>query len=274
MKKILRTLFSFRCIDFFIELLIHEFFMPEFIACFIVAIFFVFGLILAIPFILGFFLLFIIILVFVYLFGYNFVGPVLTSFIDYLLETSIITSVIEFTQCYIDILGLLIVLYILQLLYLRILTYFFLLNNKDKATIYRNVWIKIKAFIRTLFNYVIWYVLICEITLPLFYFMYTEGYINTDTYAYKYLVDMSNIVCGILYENLFFICIILFLVCCYTVFLILSDIIFLIFNLCKNFLVFIVGKKKKKKKKKKVSKRNKVNKKNKKSAYVCNTYYS
>ena len=51
---------------------------------------------------------------------------------------------------------------------------FFLLNNKDKATIYRNVWIKIKAFIRTLFNYVIWYVLICEITLPLYYFMYTE----------------------------------------------------------------------------------------------------
>ena len=139
-----------------------------------------------------------------YIFWVQFCGPSSDIFIDYLLETSIITSVIEFTQCYIDILGILIViLYILQLLYLRILTYFFLLNNKDKATIYRNVWIKIKAFIRTLFNYVIWYVLICEITLPLFYFMYTEGYINTDTYAYKYLVDMSNIVCGILYENLF-----------------------------------------------------------------------
>src|SRR5690606_1563510 len=209
MKKILRTFFSFRVIDFLIDVLIHEFFIPEFIACFIVAILFVLVLILALPFIIGFFLLYIILLIFLFLFGYNFVGPVLTYFIDYLLETSIITSVIEFTLCYIDILGLLIVLYILQLLYLRILTYFFLLNNKDKATIYRNVWIKIKAFIRTLFNYVIWYVLICEITLPLYHFMYTEGYINTDTYAYKYLVEMSNIVCGILYENLFFICIIL-----------------------------------------------------------------
>src|SRR5690606_18755717 len=242
MRKIFRVFL--RSIDLLIEVLIHEFFMPEFIACFIVAILFVFVLILVLPFIIGFFLLFIIVIIFVFIFGYEFVGPVLTSFIDYLLESSIITSVIEFTQCYIDIdiLGLLIVLYILKILYLCILTYFFLLNNKDKATIYRNVWIKIKAFIRTLFNYVIWYVLICEITLPLYYFMYTEGYINTDTYAYKYLVDMSNIVCGILYDNLFFICIILFFVCSYTVCMILSDIIVLIFNICKNFIVFIVGK--------------------------------
>ena len=179
--------------------------------------FIVFVLILVLPFILGFFLLLIIILVFVFLFGYNFVGPVLTYFIDYLLETSIITSVIEFTLCYIDILGLLIVLYILQLLYLRILTYFFLLNNKDKATIYRNVWIKIKAFIRTLFNYVIWYVLICEITLPLFYFMYTEGYINTDAMHIS-ILWIYQILYAVYYMKICFYLYNTFLVCCYTVF--------------------------------------------------------
>ena len=62
--------------------------------------------------------------------------------------------------------------------------------------------------------------------------------------------------------------------------MILSDIIVLIFNICKNFIVFIVGKKKKKSKQEEQSKEEKSKQEeqskeeNKKSAYVCYTYYS